>query len=61
MGCLIGKLRYSPHRTDIVYYATHRGGSGIVWVLDIDTLDTYSDLFHIKSWYYFRSIHTRVG
>ena len=43
---ILGKPRYSPHRTGIVY-APHRSGSGIVWVLDNDTLDTYSK----KSWH----------
>ena len=43
---ILGKTRYSPHRTGIVY-APHRRGSGIVWVLDNDTLDTYSK----KSWH----------
>ena len=42
---ILGKTRYSPHRTGIVY-APHRRGSGIVWVLENDTLDTYPDLFH---------------
>ena len=43
---ILGKPRYSPHRTGSVY-APHQRGSSIIWVLDIDTLDTYS----IKSWY----------
>ena len=36
---ILGKLSYSPHRTGIVY-APHQRGNSIIWVLDIDTLDT---------------------